>query len=354
MAKDIQFSADARKGMEAGINKLADTVKVTLGPKGRNVVLEKSFGAPTITNDGVTIAREIELEDKFENIGAQLVKEVAIKTNEIAGDGTTTATLLAQAIIREGLRNVAAGANPMILQKGLRKASKAAVDAIQGFSKDVDTPEEITHGEIRNILAAFLFYGDDVFKSVDDLSGGERARVALCKLMLSESNLLLLDEPTNHLDMDSKEALEEACLHYTGTLLFISHDRYFLNRVAGRILEMKPDGLDSYLGNYDYYVEKQREADAQETVEVNRTQVQKTKRKDRENRQEEKRKRQEKSHLEEEIRTLEETIIWIDRQLGDSAFYENPNEVRALAEKREETQRRIDALYEAWIGLADG
>jgi hypothetical protein len=107
MAKDIQFSADARKGMEAGINKLADTVKVTLGPKGRNVVLEKSFGAPTITNDGVTIAREIELEDKFENIGAQLVKEVAIKTNEIAGDGTTTATLLAQAIIREGLRNVA-------------------------------------------------------------------------------------------------------------------------------------------------------------------------------------------------------------------------------------------------------
>jgi|BioPla2DNA2_1021312.scaffolds.fasta_scaffold02885_8 ATP-binding cassette subfamily F protein 3 len=217
-----------------------------------------------------------------------------------------------------------------------------------------DSKPQLTHGEIRNILAAFLFYGDDVFKSVDDLSGGERARVALCKLMLSESNLLLLDEPTNHLDMDSKEALEEACLHYTGTLLFISHDRYFLNRVAGRILEMKPDGLDSYLGNYDYYVEKQREADAQETVEVNRTQVQKTKRKDRENRQEEKRKRQEKSHLEEEIRTLEETIIWIDRQLGDSAFYENPNEVRALAEKREETQRRIDALYEAWIGLADG
>lgn len=165
MAKDIQFSADARKGMEAGINKLADTVKVTLGPKGRNVVLEKSFGAPTITNDGVTIAREIELEDKFENIGAQLVKEVAIKTNEIAGDGTTTATLLAQAIIREGLRNVAAGANPMILQKGLRKASKAAVDAIQGFSKDVDTPEEIA--QVAAISAADTEIGELISQAME-------------------------------------------------------------------------------------------------------------------------------------------------------------------------------------------
>lgn len=161
MAKEIKFSTDARKGMEAGINKLADTVKVTLGPKGRNVVLEKSFGAPLITNDGVTIAREIELEDKYENLGAQLVKEVAIKTNEVAGDGTTTATLLAQAMIREGSKNVAAGANPMILQKGLKKAVKTAVESLHNFSKDVDTQEEIAQvaaisaadPEIGNLIA---------------------------------------------------------------------------------------------------------------------------------------------------------------------------------------------------------
>ncbi|MDO5690634.1 MAG: chaperonin GroEL [Tissierellia bacterium] len=143
MAKDIKFSEEARRGMERGINKLTDTVKITLGPKGRNVVLDKKFGAPLITNDGVTIAKEIELEDRFENMGAQLVKEVATKTNDIAGDGTTTATLLAQAIVREGLKNVAAGANPMILQKGLRKALSVAVEEIKGFSHDVDSTESI-------------------------------------------------------------------------------------------------------------------------------------------------------------------------------------------------------------------
>ena len=140
MAKEIKFYEDARKGMEAGINKLSNTVKVTLGPKGRNVVLDKKFGAPLITNDGVTIAREIELEDPYENMGAQLVKEVATKTNDVAGDGTTTATLLAQAIIREGLKNVAAGANPMIIQKGIKKAVEKAVEGIKEFSKPVERP----------------------------------------------------------------------------------------------------------------------------------------------------------------------------------------------------------------------
>src|SRR6266851_2545811 len=122
MPKQLKFDENARRGLEAGVNKLADTVKVTLGPKGRNVVIEKKFGAPTITNDGVSIAREVELEDVFENMGAQLVKEVATKTNDVAGDGTTTATVLAQALIREGLRNVAAGANPLGLRKGIDKA----------------------------------------------------------------------------------------------------------------------------------------------------------------------------------------------------------------------------------------
>ena len=131
MAKQIIYGEEARKALLGGINKLADTVKITLGPKGRNVVLDKKFGAPLITNDGVTIAKEVELEDPFENMGAQLVKEVATKTNDVAGDGTTTATLLAQALIREGMKNVTAGANPMVLRKGIQKATETAVEAIE-------------------------------------------------------------------------------------------------------------------------------------------------------------------------------------------------------------------------------
>ena len=130
MAKDLKYGEEARKALQAGIDKLADTVKITLGPKGRNVVLDKKYGAPLITKDGVTIAKEIELEDRFENMGAQLIKEAATKTNDAAGDGTTTATLLAQSIIHEGMKNVAAGANPMILRKGISKAVKAAVAAL--------------------------------------------------------------------------------------------------------------------------------------------------------------------------------------------------------------------------------
>ncbi len=143
MAKEIKFAKDARASLEAGVNKLADTVKVTLGPKGRNVILDKKFGAPLITNDGVTIAKEIELEDKFENMGAQLVKEVATKTNDVAGDGTTTATVLAQAIIREGLKNVTAGSNPILLRKGIKKAVDVAVEELKHNSKEINTEEEI-------------------------------------------------------------------------------------------------------------------------------------------------------------------------------------------------------------------
>jgi len=143
MAKQIKFNEAARRALERGVNKLADTVKVTLGPKGRNVVLDKKFGAPTITNDGVTIAKEIEFKDPFENMGAQLVKEVATKTQDVAGDGTTTATLLAQAIIREGLKNIAAGANPMILKKGIQRAVDAVVEEIKKFSKPVENKQAI-------------------------------------------------------------------------------------------------------------------------------------------------------------------------------------------------------------------
>lgn len=143
MAKEIKFGEEARRALESGVNKLADTVKITLGPKGRNVVLDKKFGSPMITNDGVTIAKEIEVEDKFENMGSQLVKEVATKTNDVAGDGTTTATLLAQAIIREGLKNVAAGANPMMLKRGLAKAVDVAVEAIKENSRKIKGKEDI-------------------------------------------------------------------------------------------------------------------------------------------------------------------------------------------------------------------
>jgi chaperonin GroEL len=144
-AKELRFNEDARRGLEAGVNKLADVVKVTLGPKGRNVVLEKKWGAPTITNDGVTIAKEIELEDPWENMGAQLAKEVATKTNDVAGDGTTTATVLAQAMVREGLRNVAAGANPMDLKRGIEQAVDAVVKSIGELSRDIETSEEIAN-----------------------------------------------------------------------------------------------------------------------------------------------------------------------------------------------------------------
>ena len=152
MAKQIKFSEDARRALERGVNQLADTVKITLGPKGRNVVLDKKFGSPLITNDGVTIAKEIELEDPFENMGAQLVKEVATKTNDVAGDGTTTATLLAQAIIREGLKNVAAGANPMILKKGINKAVEVAVAELKKISRPVESKEAVA--QVASISAA--------------------------------------------------------------------------------------------------------------------------------------------------------------------------------------------------------
>lgn len=143
MAKSINFDIEARKKMEDGVNKLADTVKVTIGPKGRNVILDRSYGAPLITNDGVTIAKEIELEDRFENMGAQLVKEVATKTNDTAGDGTTTATVLAQALVNQGMKNIAAGANPIILRKGMKKACDTAINALEKMSQPVTGKEHI-------------------------------------------------------------------------------------------------------------------------------------------------------------------------------------------------------------------
>ncbi len=164
-AKELRFDEDARRGLEAGVNKLADVVKVTLGPKGRNVVLEKKWGAPTITNDGVTIAKEIELEDPYENMGAQLAKEVATKTNDVAGDGTTTATVLAQAMVKEGLRNVAAGANPMELKRGMEQAVAKIVEFIGEFSREITSRDEIAH--VAAISAADNTIGEKIAEAMD-------------------------------------------------------------------------------------------------------------------------------------------------------------------------------------------
>ena len=165
MSKDIKYSEDARRKMEAGVNKLANAVKVTLGPKGRNVILDKRFGLPIITNDGVTIARDIELEDRYENMGAQMVKEVATKTNDTAGDGTTTATLLAEIMIREGMRNVAAGANPMVLKKGMEKACDCAVEELKKISKQVEGKEHIA--QVASISASDAQIGELIAHAMD-------------------------------------------------------------------------------------------------------------------------------------------------------------------------------------------
>ncbi len=188
MAKEIKYGAEARAALEAGVNKLADTVRVTLGPKGRNVVLDKSYGAPLITNDGVTIAKEIELEDAFENMGAQLVKEVATKTNDAAGDGTTTATVLAQAMINEGMKNLAAGANPIIMRKGMKKATEAAVEAIAKMSSKVNGKEHIAR--VAAISAGDDEVGNMVADAMEKVSGDGVITIEESKTMLTELDLV--------------------------------------------------------------------------------------------------------------------------------------------------------------------
>ena len=188
MAKEIKYGAEARAALEAGVNQLADTVRVTLGPKGRNVVLDKSFGAPLITNDGVTIAKEIELEDAFENMGAQLVKEVATKTNDVAGDGTTTATVLAQAMVNAGMKNLAAGANPIILRKGMKKATETAVEAIRKMSSKVNGKEHIAR--VAAISAGDETVGQLVADAMEKVSGDGVITIEESKTMQTELDLV--------------------------------------------------------------------------------------------------------------------------------------------------------------------
>ena len=188
MAKEIKYGAEARSALETGVNKLADTVRVTLGPKGRNVVLDKSFGAPLITNDGVTIAKEIELEDAFENMGAQLIKEVASKTNDVAGDGTTTATVLAQAMVHEGMKNLAAGANPIILRKGMKKATDKAVEAIKEMSSKVKGKDQIA--KVAAISASDEEVGKMVADAMEKVSNDGVITIEESKTMLTELDVV--------------------------------------------------------------------------------------------------------------------------------------------------------------------
>ncbi|MCR5416582.1 MAG: chaperonin GroEL [Pseudobutyrivibrio sp.] len=188
MAKEIKYGAEARQALEAGVDKLANTVRVTIGPKGRNVVLAKSYGAPLITNDGVTIAKDVELEDAFENMGAQLVKEVATKTNDVAGDGTTTATVLAQAMVKEGMKNLAAGANPIVLRKGMKKATDCAVEAISAMSKAVDGKEQIAR--VAAISAGDDAVGQMVADAMEKVSNDGVITIEESKTMQTELDLV--------------------------------------------------------------------------------------------------------------------------------------------------------------------
>ena len=205
MAKELKYGTEARKALEAGVDKLANTVRVTLGPKGRNVVLDKSFGAPLITNDGVTIAKEIELEDAFENMGAQLVKEVATKTNDVAGDGTTTATVLAQAMIKEGMKNLEAGANPIVLRRGMKKATEKAVESIASMSQKVNGKDQIA--KVAAISAGDEEVGNLVADAMEKVSNDGVITIEESKTMQTELDLVEGISAYMATDMDKMEAV---------------------------------------------------------------------------------------------------------------------------------------------------
>ena len=212
---------------------------------------------------------------------------------------------------------------------------------------------KLEHFQIRKYLAEFLFVGDDIFKSVEELSGGERGRLSLLKIMLKGANFLVLDEPTNHLDIDSKEILEDALLKYEGTVLSISHDRYFLNKTVDKIFEMKEDGINTFLGNYDYYLEKTSESEPEEENFKTKTEIEKEKREEREERKKNKVLRKKKEKFEEEIATIEEKLSTIDSKLADSNTYSDYQLANDLSIERESLANTLDDLYETWMELED-
>lgn len=212
---------------------------------------------------------------------------------------------------------------------------------------------KLEHFQIRKYLAEFLFVGDDIFKSVEELSGGERGRLSLLKIMLKGANFLVLDEPTNHLDIDSKEILEDALLKYEGTVLSISHDRYFLNKTVDKIFEMKEDGINTFLGNYDYYLEKTSDSEPEEENFKTRTEIEKEKREEREERKKNKVLRKKKEKVEKEISEIEEKLSTIDSKLADSNTYSDYQLANDLSIERESLANTLEELYETWMELEE-
>jgi len=219
-----------------------------------------------------------------------------------------------------------------------------------------DENPSLDHFQIRTILARFLFHGDDIFKEIEDLSGGEKSRIALLKLMMSKANFLLMDEPTNHLDIDSKEVLEDALSNYDGTLLVISHDRYFLNKVANKILDLSREGIDEYLGNYSYYLEKKNLANMSEDDDEGdktKTQLKAERKKEKEKKQQEKNQRELIKKLEEQIGEKEERIKELENLMCNSDVYSNPEKSQQIHQESNEIKSQLEKLYDQWVTLTE-
>ena len=272
MAKDIKYGEEARKSLQSGIDKLADTVKITLGPKGRNVVLDKKFGAPLITNDGVTIAKEIELEDAFENMGAQMLKEVATKTNDAAGDGTTTATLLAQAMIREGMKNIAAGANPMIVKKGMAKAVETAVGTVISNSKKIEGSDDIAR--VATVSSADENVGKLIADAMEKVTADgvitiEESKTAetyseVVEGMQERRSLTGHDHVHEHGDEDDhahEDEAEEEIEYDEHVWLSLKNSMVFVNALAEQMEELDTAHAENYRANADAYIAQLEELD---------------------------------------------------------------------------------------------
>ncbi len=317
-----------------------------------------SFEARRRTGEDVLIARGLEKQfdgrELFENFSLHLRAGDRVAVIGPNGVGKSTLLNILARKLPPDRGNVEYGAN---VDLGYYEQHQTALDPKKDILSEVwDAFPRLEPGDVRNVLALFLFTGDDVYQKIETLSGGEKGRVSLAKLMLKRDNLLLLDEPTNHLDMDSREVLEGALEDFEGTILAVSHDRYFINRVANRILEMRPDGVREYLGNYDDYLEKKRREQAgEEDADVpgmTRTQQDKIRRKERLRRESKKTLEQRLGRAEEEISRVEGEIRSLEERMGDPALYQNPEEARRVADEHRQRQDDLDRLYEEWEELS--
>ena len=317
-----------------------------------------SFEARRRTGEDVLIARGLEKQfdgrKLFENFSLHLRAGDRVAVIGPNGVGKSTLLNILARKLPPDRGNVEYGAN---VDLGYYEQHQTALDPKKDILSEVwDAFPRLEPGDVRNVLALFLFTGDDVYQKIETLSGGEKGRVSLAKLMLKRDNLLLLDEPTNHLDMDSREVLEGALEDFEGTILAVSHDRYFINRVANRILEMQPDGVREYLGNYDDYLEKKRREQAGEedadAPGMTRTQQDKIRRKERLRRESKKALEQRLGRAEEEISRVEGEIRSLEERMGDPALYQNPEEARRVADEHRQRQDDLDRLYEEWEELS--